>query len=371
MQIKTLTSHDVYNYGASLQAYALMTYLKQQGHEVAIINYKPEYSTRKYNYMWVNPESQWHKYRITRIIYCILKFIQRLSMQKSKQAFDKFTQEHLSLTKEYITFNELKENPPTADAYIVGSDQVWNSFYDTGKDPAFYLAFAPEYIKKISYSASFSITSIDENIKPFVKEMLQSFDYIAVREHHALEILEDLKLKGTWVLDPIFLLSIQTWKEIMIPYKKEKSYLLVYDFENNESIKSFALQLAKARGLKIYSINDTYPLLYADKNYSSAGPQEFLTLIYHCDCFISNSFHGSAFSILFHKDFYIFPRNRHNVNSRMESLLDMFEIKQRLVTQASEYEIAINTPIDFNKTEVILQKELEISKHYLQYALQK
>ena len=121
MQIKTLTSHDVYNYGASLQAYALMTYLKQQGHEVAIINYKPEYSTRKYNYMWVNPESQWHKYRITRIIYCILKFIQRLSMQKSKQAFDKFTQEHLSLTKEYITFNELKENPPTADAYIAVS----------------------------------------------------------------------------------------------------------------------------------------------------------------------------------------------------------------------------------------------------------
>ena len=76
MKIKTLTTYNVYNYGASLQAYALMTYLSQLGHDVEIINYQPEYLTRKYNYKWVNPESKMSRYALTRVVYRILKFLQ-------------------------------------------------------------------------------------------------------------------------------------------------------------------------------------------------------------------------------------------------------------------------------------------------------
>ena len=75
MRIKTLTTYNVYNYGASLQAYALMTYLSRQGHDVEIINYQPEYLTRKYNYKWVNPESKMSRYALTRVVYRILKFL--------------------------------------------------------------------------------------------------------------------------------------------------------------------------------------------------------------------------------------------------------------------------------------------------------
>ena len=90
MKIKTLTTYDVYNFGASLQAYALQTYLSNLGNEVEIINYQPDYLTRKYNYKWVNPESSMSKFLVTRIIYRILKFLQRQTTLKRKRKFDIF-----------------------------------------------------------------------------------------------------------------------------------------------------------------------------------------------------------------------------------------------------------------------------------------
>lgn len=371
MKICTITSHDAYNYGASLQAYALMSYLQQQGYDVSIIDYKPEYTTRRYNYMWVNPESGFHKYWMTRAVYRILKFIQRQFTLKRKKAFDKFTHEYLNLTRKYESNDELKQDPPLADAYIVGSDQVWNSFYDAGKDPAFYLDFAPAESLRISYAASFSITSLPIESKLFARENLQKLNSIAVREEHALAILNDLGLEGTWVLDPTFLLPVELWKKMLVPFFKKEPYLLIYDFEGNKLLKKFAIHLAQQKGIKIYAINDTYPLTYADKNFGKAGPKEFITLIYHCDYFISNSFHGSVFSILFNKRFFIFPRNRHKVNSRMESLLKMFEKTELLISNEEQFNTALNSHNDPSKTQRIIEKYLAISKEYLKRSLSK
>ena len=261
LRVKIMTTYDVYNYGASLQAYALMTYLLSKGCDVRLINYKPRYLTQRYNYRWVNPESILHKYYSTRILYRILKYIQRNFTLRRKKAFDQFTKEYIiSSPVLYKTYEELKRNPPLANLYIVGSDQVWNSFYDTGKDPAFYLAFVPKEKKRISYAASFSITEIEEKLKPTIKEYLSDFNNIAVREHHALDILKSMHLSGTWVLDPVFLLAAKTWKGLMVPFEKKEKYILIYDFERNKDLRDFALQLSFEKKMKIYSINDTYPL---------------------------------------------------------------------------------------------------------------
>ena len=130
MNIKTLTTYDVYNYGASLQAYALQTHLTQLGHVVEIINYQPEYLTRKYNYHWVNPESKMSRNALTRTIYRTLKFLQRQTTLGRKHKFDYFNHQVLQETPQvYYTYEELSANPPKADLYIVGSDQIWNVFY--------------------------------------------------------------------------------------------------------------------------------------------------------------------------------------------------------------------------------------------------
>lgn len=369
MQIKTLTTYDVYNYGASLQAYALMTYLTNKGHEVEIINYQPEYLTRKYDYKWVNPESSLSKYAITRVAYRILKYLQRQTTLGRKKQFDYFNHQILKETAtRYCTLEELKKNPPTADLYLVGSDQIWNVFYEAGRDPAFFLEFVHQG-KKASYAASFSYLDIDAQNSKRIKKSLESFTAIAVREYHGVEIVEKMNLKATWVLDPVFLLSVDEWKHMMSDFEKQEKYLLVYDFEGNKDLKKFAIQYAKEKQLKIYSINDTYPLPYANRNFGSAGPKEFLSLIYHCDAFVSNSFHGTAFSILFNKPVFVFNRHRHKVNSRMESLMTLFGLNECILTDKTKYTSAIETSFDFKEINRTLEKELSKSKRFIEKLL--
>lgn len=174
-----------------------------------------------------------------------------------------------------------------------------------------------------------------------------------------------MEIEGTWVLDPVFLLSVDEWKKQMSFFEKKEKYLLLYDFEGNKDLKRFAKAYAKTHKLKIYAIVDTYPLFYADRNFTSAGPSEFLSLIYHCDAFISNSFHGTAFSIIFNKPVYVFNRHRHKVNSRMESLMTLFDLKDCILTDSAMYETAIHKSFDFSHINDIREHELQKSKEYL------
>lgn len=370
MKINTLTTYDVYNYGASLQAYALQQYLIGLGHEVEIINYQPNYLTRKYDYTWVNPESKLSKYAATRFVYRIMKYIQRQTTLKRKKAFDEFNHKKLKETQiKYPSFQSLCNNPPIADCYIVGSDQIWNVFYEAGKDPAFFLDFVKHGIKA-SYAASFSYLDIDDNNKSRIKKSLKTFDAVSVREFHGLNILKSMKIEGTWVLDPVFLLTENQWKSLMVSDVPKEDYLLVYDFEGNSKLKQFAKAYAKKNNLKIYAVVDTYPLIYADKNYRNAGPQEFVTLIFNCKGFISNSFHGTAFSIMFNKPVFVFNRHRHKVNSRMESLMTLFELKECIEPQVDDIEY-YNIFFNYNKINQIIKNERTKSYQFLNNLLNK
>lgn len=363
-KVLTLTTYDVYNYGASLQAYALQQYLIKEGCTSELINYQPDYLRRKYDYMWVNPESKLSRYWLTRVAYRIMKFLQRQTTMGRKKAFDTFHKEYLKQTEPFYTYEELANNTPQADLYIVGSDQIWNTFYETGRDGAFYLDFAKKGTKA-SYAASFSYTEISNEWKDKIAQWLKDFEKIAVREYHGVEILKKMNLAGEWVLDPVFLLPIDKWKEIMTPIKKKEPYLLVYNFETNKEIERFCKEYAKAKGLKIYSINDTYPRRYADRNFSSEGPREFLSLIYNCDAFVSNSFHGTAFSIIFGKPVFVFNRNRHKVNSRMESLTRLFGIEECIVPERFNIEKYLTMRFDFEKIKATRLKEVEKAQEYL------
>lgn len=365
MKIKTLTTYDVYNYGASLQAYALQRYLTMQGHDVEIIRYQPDYLSRKYDYKWVNPESRMSRYILTRVVYRTLKFLQRQTTIGRKRQFDYFNHQILVETnKLYKTYEDLRDNPPEADLFIVGSDQIWNVFYDAGRDPAFYLDFVRKGLKA-SYAASFSYLNIDEGNKIRISKSLQTFDAVSVREFHGLEILKDMGVEGEWVMDPVFLLSIDEWKKLMTNFVKTEPYMLIYDFEGNEALKSFAKDYAKKHGLKLYAIVDTYPLSYVHRNFKKAGPQDFITLIYNCDAFISNSFHGTAFSILFEKPVFVFNRHRHKVNSRMESLLNLFGLGDCLIDDDESAEKALEYVFNYQSIGSTLAAERRKSIKFL------
>lgn len=369
MKIKTITTWADYNYGASLQAYALTSYLKKRGHSVEMINYLPPYQTHMYDYMWVNPESKASKNFLTRWIYRCAKFIQRITTLDRKRVFDEFNFKILPLTSTcYHSFEDLCLNPPIADLFIVGSDQVWNVLYDAGNDLSFYLEFVKNG-RKASYAASFSFLNIDEQNKQRIKKSLETFYGVSVREYHGQELLKTMDIHSTWVLDPVFLLSIEDWNKLANSktciVENDEFYLLVYDFEGNDELRRFAIQYAKKHNLKIFAIVDKHPLSYANKNFKKAGPLEFIQMISRCKAFVSNSFHGTAFSIMYHKPVFVFNRHRHKVNSRMESLLYAFDLRKCLLDSHENFEEVSTMEFDWNKVEILRKEHLKRSFNFL------
>lgn len=367
MKIKTITCHDVYNAGASLQAYALMTYLQNLGNDVEIINYKPDYLSNHYN-LWSISNPKYEKNILLKFTYLCLKLPKRLinKYSKKKKLFDAFTKKYLNVTQNvYHSNEELVKNLPEAEVYIAGSDQIWNSLFNNGKDPAFYLNFVPEDKIKASYAASFATNKIAEGYEECVTQWLKRLDYIGIRENSGVKLAESLGIeKAVHVLDPVFLLERKEWdqlaKKSSIKMNNEK-YLIVYDFDANEQIKELCLEVSKKLNLKIYSFfkND-----YADKIITNYGPIEFLALIKNSSFVVSNSFHGTAFSIIYEKPFFVVNR-KESLNSRMIDLLSLLGLDNRLISSFKEYSKE-DFRININKC---LEKEINKSKQYITMVL--
>lgn len=365
MQIKTITCHDVYNHGASLQAYALQTYLSSLGHSVEIIDYKPDYNNGIYSLRVVsNPKFD---VPVVKLLYLLAKLPGRLIELKRKEIFDKFTRQFLHLTSRcYYSNEELKANPPLADVYIAGSDQIWNTLFPNGRDAAFYLDFAPKMARRITYAASFATKDVVEGYKTFVSKMLQGLDKISLREKISLPLLEALgRNDGVAVCDPVFLLSQKQWNELLPESEKTKApYLLVYDSDSSELLKKAAIKIAKQRNLKIYNIS-AYKLSYADKDYWCSGPLDFVRLIRDAEFVISNSFHATAFSLIFHREFCVVYRTE-AINERMYSLLEQYGLQSRMLDSSLSMP---SETIDYSTVQTKVDEDIAFSKQYLHDAI--
>lgn len=363
MKIKTITCHDVGNVGASLQAYALSSYLSALGHDVQIIDYKPGFKS-KYDILFEVSNPRFDK-PFVRLAYCAAKLPGRIKWLKSEKhkIFREFKQNHLPTTKLYNSINALRADPPEADVYFAGSDQIWNPLLPNGKNPAFYLDFGSKDTVRASYGASFAVNAINEKIKPQISEWLENFDYISVREKSGLAILEDLGIKNAVnVMDPVFLISKEEWKKLN-RYDTGCGYILVYDFDRCNKVKEAAIKLAAETDCKIYSIFDVD---YADRCFSTKGPLEFISLVHNADYVISNSFHASAFSILFEKQFWVFNREE-DINTRMQDLTDSLGISDRLVKDKEG--ITIASKIDYKSVYEKLNPMIDFSKDYINRVL--
>lgn len=344
MIIKTITCHNVYNYGASLQAHALMYYLESKGYDVQIIDYMPPY-IRKNLSLWAIG-SKWNKNIFLKTAFYFYVIPIRLMQKKTRDKYALYNKKYLKLTRRYNSYEELQSKPPSADIYFCGSDQIWNPQIKNGLDPAFYCDFGNKNTLKVSYAASFSISSIPQENRAFVSKELKKMDFISVREASGLKILDDLGIKnGTLVVDPVFLKTPKEWLKMC--YKpKYNSYILVYDQENNVTIKEIAKYISKKERKKIVAFKDLYPRNYADYKECYADPIDFISLIANADTVVTNSFHCMAFSIIMNKDFYVIPRTHQKVNSRMKDFLDYLDISDRIVNNIDG--VNLNKIIDYN-----------------------
>lgn len=360
MKINTITCHDVYNHGASLQTYALLHYLQSQGHNVQIIHYKPDYLSRHFDFRLVaNPRFD---KPLVKQLYLLAKLPGRLCSLKRKASFDAFTAKYLRLTRRYNSFTELSDDAPKADAYIAGSDQIWNTTFRNGTDPAFYLDFGEPQVKRISYAASFATDALAEGTEDFVKAGLAHFNSISVRESSGVKLLQALGYEGTRVVDPVFLLTAKQWDEVASHEGEGEDYILVYDFMNDPSIRAVAQRLAHHYDCKVVSIGGR-KLNYAQKCYRNEGPSSFVSLIKNAKCVVSNSFHGTAFSMIFGRDFFVVNR-KDGLNSRMRDLLSHFGLIHRLVDSYASDAILLSS-IHYESVVPILAEDIEFSKRWL------
>lgn len=286
-----------------------------------------------------------------------------------KKSFDLFEKNYLKINNhQYLTSQDLQIDPPIADAYICGSDQIWNPNLPNGKEPAYYLDFGFADVRRISYAASFGAMSLPEDLKSFVSKRISKLNAISVREKTGIDILKTLGINnGVQTLDPVFLLSKEEWHYTERKRKirtLKRPYIFLYEFIGDSDIKDFVLKIAKSTGCQIVSVNDNRIHKYVDININDAGPSEFLYLLSHAEMVICNSFHATAFAIIYEKEFYSFPIKSQKSSTRMEDLCRTLNLSSRYNPSSIS-----GKKIDFNAVNIRLKALKMDSINFLKNAL--
>lgn len=368
MKIGILTYQYAMNYGALLQAYALKSYLESLKHEVEILNYDTSYL---YN------QQRSLKSKIISRAWSVVR--NGLGGRKKNKKFELFRNDFLKLKSPVLTSGAcLKEylKNKEFDAFIVGSDQVWNPEIN-GNDFTYYLEFVSDEIK-ISYAASFGVSSLDEKITNQIVELVSTFNAVSVREKTGLNILKDLRNKAEVVLDPVFLPNIETWNTLAdIKKVAPEKYLLCYvmpgDKVLEKKIEKLAEEYKKITGNTVVFLGrKEYKRFKNDgKDFVSADPIEFVNLFKNADQIITNSFHGTAFSIIFNKSFYSLVNTqisgKRQLSSRVIDLLEELRLNMRLIDVMETCDFSLE--VEYETVNATLKKMKEHSRIFLIDAL--
>lgn len=374
MNIGILTYHNAINYGAVLQAYALQEVIKRKlSPNVQFINYKCPGVEKQYNFVNANEASS--------IKGFILGNLTAVLRKKKKENFRKFISQKLYCTNKVKNFAEKVISQ--LDTIIVGSDQVWNPSCTEG-DAAFLLGQISDKINKISYAASMggsgTINDYKERYGVDYIEVLKEFSSISCREEDGAKFLSNkLNRSCTTVVDPVLLCDISIWKELIEDNESqydipEEKYIFVYNLGNLAALRDVAFELRKRTGYTVIVINKDAKgdvLYWNCKNCSNVGPEEFLSLLVHAEIVLADSFHATAFSILFHKKFFIVGNpNKVNTNSRIENILKHYGLEKQYITSSQE-NIDISSNIDFSVSDNGIFSDKERSFKWLKEALVK
>lgn len=326
-----LTIHDTFSIGASLQAYALGKKLKELGHEPCLIAYSPYYFQSIYD---AKPFGIQENLKNT--IRSLFTFRRDADL---KRKFIQFKHTfHPPMSKRYLSRDEIIKDPPIMDAYVCGSDQIWNPEHIM-YDDTFFCGFEKRNIPKISYAASIGLDVLNEKDKEFLKLECSQISHIGVREDKAVELLSELGIKAEQNIDPTLLYKKEEWEKLELPIKREnlpKKYILYYPLSANGFEQELLLALKQETGLPCVVISPSLRgYKNADYQVKNAGPQEYLWLIHNAEIVITNSFHALSFSIIYEKKFVLYPHKTRN--SRLESLLRLTGMSNRLVFSIEEF----------------------------------
>lgn len=363
--IGILTLYDRINYGALLQTYALQEYLAEKGHSVEVVDYRPAPPNGGKSVKQLIRSAVW-----SHTLKPLLRDKNRLLRS------DEFRTGFIRLASETCLNSHDLVNQCGYGTMIVGSDQVWNPNL-IGHDKSWFLDF-PDCKNRVSYAASFGLSQLPEEFEEEFYEGVGKMQSVSVREETGASIVEGLiGARPTVVMDPIFLIDANKWRELMVP-PQDRGHVLCYympGFPKVEAkIKQLADEFAKTLGLKVRNIGkrETSRLDPRDPSVYGVGPREFLGLIDGAELVITNSFHGTAFSLLLNKPFYSVvdsSAGAANLASRMTDLLARLGADEHIVTTSST---ACGVPSALEPSaRNALATEINASKEFLADALRR
>lgn len=323
MKIDIITLHYIRNYGSVLQTYATQAKFESMGYEAEIVDYvRPNAED---NAMIEEGFEKKKLHGIKKMLYIGLK---KFEFSKRNRVCIDFLNKYCKLTRRYKDYNDLKNDPPVADVYCTGSDQTWNAEYNGGVLPAYFLDFAPKGKKKIGYAVSIgraTISKDEENeTRPYVEQ----------------------------ILDPTLVLNEKDWKPLVAPRMIKEKYIIIYRLNSCPRMEEFAQNLARKTGCRIVRMS-YYVTHFASKGKMVFMPtvEQFLSLIYYADYVITDSFHCTAFSLNFNKEFFTFYPGKYS--ARLHSILTLTGTENRAEPKNADD----LKEIDYTSVNEVLNKE--------------
>jgi len=366
-KVGIITAHCSCNPGASLQAHALCKQVSELGHEPIIIDYRPD------NFIdimeRVKNGSASNRERLKSMI-----LFHRLNGRYRR--FQNFEAEYYpQKTKCYRSEDQINADPPLLDAYICGSDQIWNPGH-VNYNKTYFLQFAKNTsAKRLSYAASIGQDVVDEKGKAFLESGLSFLDSISVREDTAKALLQDVigtKIEIKQHIDPTMLFPASYWRSIeKAPEKKlPADYILYYPLQDNPIVDALISQVKKNTGLPCVALSSSLKQpSFVDCQIAEYGPEEFLYLIDKTSIVLTNSFHGIAMSLLLETN--VIPYRNLVRNSRIESLFRTLHLENFQVDSLDAYQDTDWTSVWSASKEIepILERERIRATEYLAEAL--
>lgn len=357
-KIGILTFQKTTNYGASLQAIALQEFTSRIGVKAEIIDYRSSFLERNYSL---------NVFKGTSLKDFLKKFLSYGYMKRKSDSFHMIMKDYIS-DKVYGA-NSVSEIGRDYNLIIFGSDQIWNYFL-TNSDYTYYGLGIDA--KKIAYAASLGIDRIDKSKWELIRECLEQFNAISVREEDSIKVLKDVGIRNAIqrVVDPVFLLDKREWMKLFKLKRRDNyKYLLVYAQGKPNRALDFARSIAFQHDWKVIVVHEYIRNFPHCINIRDASMQQFLELILNAECMVTTSFHGVVFSLVMNVPFYFeFKEKSNPLNSRILNILHIFEISNREITDKKGSVGGLND-IDFYKVNRKIEIEKENAKEFLRQSI--
>lgn len=364
--------YNSFNYGGTLQNYALQQTLLKHSSNIYVFNFDDFKDTKLFPSSKSSIQKT-NKFKIKKKVQGIFNYLFKNDIKAKKLKFIEFRDIHFAdmIKPDKSNIHEISKE---FNGFYCGSDQIWNPYW---ANESHFLSFVPEDIPKFSYAASIGVGELNNKQASVYKPLVNEFDLISVREKSAKSILNPLLNKNKEievVLDPTLLLSAVEWDSILSKNKIKNKYIFTYFLGEDEELRDYAKSLSKLLNLKIINIPYLYgefrksDYLFGDLKATDAGPQDFINLIKHAEIILTDSFHACVFSIIYHKNFYVFDRKVYgkSMSTRISGLLEMLEISGHIIDTDHSLSQLTRNDIDYTLVDFNLNKQKEISLSYLE-----